>query len=174
MLEKIHRAHDWQVEESHPTLPAFDDIDRRLIDEVPDHADSIVVARALDREARCSEAGEAVLRTLELILPAGGLSKSTPQTMGIRALCLLWAIGSSKHGIGNQSMAELADRTGTSRAIFSHWIRSYERQLGLHVRGQKTVTGSQSFMESSVRGWNTRRKKKAQAAPVPDLQAVAD
>jgi hypothetical protein len=174
MPENIHRSHDWQVEESHPTLPAFDEIDRRLIEESPDSDDAVVVAKALDREALCSEAGEAVLRILELIVPAAGLSKSTPQTMGVRALCLLWAIGSSKHEIGNQSMAALADRTGTSRAIFSHWIRTYERQLGMHWRGQKTVTGSQVFMESSVRGWETRREKKAKADHAADLQAVAD
>jgi hypothetical protein len=174
MPDHVHRTHDWQVEESRPTLPAFDEIDRRLIAEAPDNDDAVAVAKALDREARCSEAGEAILRILELIVPSGGITKSTPQTIGVRALCLLWAIGSSKHDIGNQSMAALAERTGTSRAIFSHWIRTYERQLGLHVRGQKTVTGSHSFMESSVRGWETRRKKKAQAAQSAHLRAVED
>jgi len=178
MASTTHDHHDWLVEESHPTLPSFDEIDRRLIEEAPDHEDSIVVAHALDHEARCSEAGEAVIRVLELIVPSGGITKSTPQTMGVRALCLLWAIGSTKHDIGSKSMAELADRTGISRAIYSHWIRTYERQLGMHCRGQKSVTGSAVYAESSIRGWETRRRKKT--APDDeqdhgtDLAAVAD
>jgi transposase-like protein len=177
VIENVHRTHDWQVEESQPSMPAFDEIDRRLIEESPDHPDALEVAKALDRESRCSVAGEAVLRALELLMPSERLSKKTAHTMGVRAVCLLWAIGSSKHEIGNQSMAALARRIGTSRALLSHWIRTYERQLGLHVRGQKSVTGSQSYVESSLRGWETRRRRAVvedEEDHAADLQAVAD
>jgi hypothetical protein len=138
----------------------FNDIDRRLIDENPDHPDAQQLATILKREARCSVGGEIILKLLEVMLPSANLSQATPQAIGLKVLTILWMLQTTKQGLGSMSLAQIASKVGVTRAILSHWAKRFEKDLGgFHSRGMKGVLASQSFVESSKRGWKTRRSK---------------
>jgi hypothetical protein len=162
-------ARDAILEQNHRT--SFEEtsaleIDERLAQEDPEHEESLEFFR-LNR-GRCSEAAEAMLKLLELLIPnKGKINTSTPSSLGFQVIVLLWLLQSSKGDIGRMSMAAIAEKAGCTRALLSHYAKRFERVLGFHGRGMKGKEASESFHESSRRGWETRRRKAGQADPAP-------
>ncbi len=156
--ESPQRVHDYQIELAGASLPDFDEIDKRLAVASLDHPAPGALSMEWENLDRCSVGGEILLKTLELLLPDSRLSNSSPHSMGVRALALLWMVGSSVHDVGSLSQSQLSKEVGCSRAALSYWCRYYEKKLGIHARGQKTVSGAAAYEESSVKGWKTRRK----------------
>ncbi len=157
ILEQMHRT---SFEET-----AGLEIDERLALENPEHEDSKEFFR-LNRD-RCSEAAEGLLKLLEILLPSGSLKASTPTSVGNQAIVLLWLLQSSKANIGEMSMASIAERIGCTRALLSFYAKRFERVLGFHGRGMKGKEASEIFVESSRRGWETRRRNAGKADPAP-------
>ncbi|MFZ0436272.1 MAG: hypothetical protein WAL87_09940 [Chthoniobacterales bacterium] len=167
--ESPWEARDAILEQNHRT--SFEEtsaieIDERLAQEDPEHEESLEFFR-LNR-GRCSEAAEAMLKLLELLMPnKGKFNTSTPSSLGFQVIVLLWLLQSSKGDLGRMSMAAIAEKVGCTRALLSHYAKRFERVLGFHGRGMKGKEASEAFFESSRRGWETRRRKAGQADPAP-------
>lgn len=167
--ESPWEARDAILEQNHRT--SFEEtsaieIDERLAQENPEHEESLEFFR-LNR-GRCSEAAEAMLKLLELLMPEKGrILPSTPSSLGYQVLVLLWLLQSTKGDIGGMSMAAIAEKAGCTRALLSHYAKRFERLLGFHGRGMKGKEASETFFESSRRGWETRRRKADQSDPAP-------
>jgi hypothetical protein len=150
-LETIHRTDFTETSEL--------EIDERLAAEDPEHEDSIEFRR-LNRE-RCSETAEAMMKLLELLVPSDRISRSSAMSAGFQIFVLLWLLQSSKGEIGSMSMSGIAEKVGCTRALLSYYAKRFEKVLGFHGRGMKGKQASESFIESSRRGWDTRRRRKA-------------
>jgi hypothetical protein len=159
ILENIHRTTFSETSEL--------EIDGRLAEEDPEHEDSIEFRR-LNRE-RCSESAEAMLKLLELMVPSGRITRASATAAGFQIFVLLWLLQSGKCGVGEISMASIAEKLGCSRALLSFYAKRFEKTLGFHGRGMKGKEASESFIESSRRGWETRRLRKA---GLPDPEPV--
>jgi hypothetical protein len=166
-----HEDRDWILDNAGQDHFDHDEIDRRLVDD-----GDIEAAEELrdvwEREQKCSDAGEILMRLLETLIPSR-ITKSSAQMIGLKVLALGWMIGSGKGGIGEKSQSEIAQKLGMSRAIFSFWVRHLEKSLGFHARGQKKAGAVESYQEASAQGWATRRERIA-ADDEADLGAVAD
>jgi hypothetical protein len=135
-----------------------DEIDARLAADAPEHPDSIELRRILQQSERASEVATAMLLILEMCLPLDGvIAPATPKQIGHKALTLLWLLQSSRCGIGDVGMADLARKIKVSRALLSHYARYWNKATGLRARGQKKATSSSSYRASAAKGWNTRR-----------------
>ena len=157
-------ARDAILEQNHRTT--FEDtaeleIDERLAQEDPDHEDSLEFRRLQHGRERISETSEAMLRLLEIMMPGKSLSRATTQAAGNQVLVLLWLLQSGKGEIGRMSMAAIAEKIGCTRALLSFYAKRFERILGFHGRGMKGKEASESYIESSRRGWETRRRREA-------------
>jgi hypothetical protein len=150
-LETIHRTTFSETSQL--------EIDERLAEEDPEHEDSIEFRR-LNRD-RCSESAEAMLKLLEIMVPSDRFSKASATAAGFQIFVLLWLLQSSKGDIGSMSMAAIAEKVGCTRALLSFYAKRFEKVLGFHGRGMKGKQASESFIESSRRGWETRRRRKA-------------
>lgn len=162
-LESIHRT-------------TFDataelEIDERLAQEDPDHEDSIEFRRNEQAREKCSDTAEAMLRLFEIMVPDRMITKATALAAGNQVLVLLWLLQSGKGEIGRMSMAAIAEKLGCTRALLSYYAKRFERALGFHGRGMKGKEAAKSYVASSLRGWETRRRRKANkdatAEPAP-------
>lgn len=166
-----HEDRDWILDNADQDHFDHDEIDRRLVDD-----GDIEAAEELrdvwEREQKCSDAGEILLRLLDTLIPSR-ITKSSGQMIGLKVLALGWMIGSGKGGIGSQPQSQIAAKLGVTRAIFSFWVRHFEKSLGFHARGQKATEAVVSYRAASGRGWATRRERIA-ADDEADLGAVAD
>jgi hypothetical protein len=151
LLENLHRTTFAETSEL--------EIDERLAAEDPEHEESMEFHR-LNRE-RCSETAVAILKLLELLVPSDRISRSSAMSAGFQIFVLLWLLQSSKGDIGRMSMSGIAEKVGCSRALLSYYAKRFEKVLGFHGRGMKGKEASDSFIESSRRGWDTRRRRKA-------------
>ncbi len=158
----IQADRDRFLENSASTDFPYDEVERALMEDDPElNEECRELVKSLEREARSSNAGEIVLRVLELLLPSGRINSTTPQMMGFKAIVLLWMVGSSKQDISSKSLSEIAEQLRVSRAILSYWGKKLEGSLGgFHARGQKRVCASESYLESVQEGWKTRRARK--------------
>jgi hypothetical protein len=159
-------ARDAILERNHRT--SFDEtsaieIDQRLAAEDPEHEDSIEFHR-FNRE-RCSEIAYAMRTLLEIMIPSEKISNASATAAGFQVFVLLWLLQSSKGDIGRMSMAAIASKVGCTRALLSHYAKRFEKVLGFHGRGMKSKEASEIFVESSRRGWETRRRKSAPKDP---------
>jgi hypothetical protein len=166
-----HEDRDWILDNADHTHFDHDEIDRRLVDDGDIEA-AAELRDVWEREQKCSDAGEVLLRLVDLLIPSR-ITKSSGQMIGLKVLALGWMIGSGKGGIGEKSQSQIAEKLGMSRAIFSFWVRHFEKSLGFHARGQKATEAVESYREASGRGWATRRERIA-ADDEADLGAVAD
>jgi DNA-binding CsgD family transcriptional regulator len=138
----------------------YDEIDRLLLeDHDPETPETQKLKADWDREGRSSASADLLRLTLESILPPGNLQQGTTRSMGLRCVCLLWMLQSSKHDLGSRSLADIAKKLGVSRAILSFHVRNLEEKLGFHCRGQKGVEARESYKETIQAGWETRREK---------------
>jgi len=140
----------------------YDEIDLHLLEEFdPQTPETERLKSDWEREGRSSASADLLKLTLESLLPAnGGFGGATSKALGLRLICLLWMLQSDRHNLGSRSLAEIAEKLKVSRAILSFHVRSLEEQLGFfHARGQKAVQARDSYKESVVAGWQTRREK---------------
>lgn len=160
-LETIHRT---TFEETSAL-----EIDERLAAEDPEHEESVEFRR-FNRE-RCSETAEAMRRLLEVMVPDRSLSKLSTSAAGNQVIVLLWLLQSNKCNIGSMSMASISEKIGCTRALLSFYAKRFEKIFGFHGRGMKGKEAAENFIESSRRGWETRRRRKANkdatAEPAP-------
>ncbi|MCX6968436.1 MAG: hypothetical protein NTZ46_11800 [Verrucomicrobia bacterium] len=141
----------------------FDEIDRHLIEENPEHPDSQAVRAEMEREERSSLTADLLRALLDHALPTD-LSKSSIRAAGARIVALGWMTGSGKCGLAGMSLNEIAERTGVTRALLSHYVRRFEDAFAYHARGQKSTLARESYVSGASRGWETRRKKQASEA----------
>jgi hypothetical protein len=166
-----HEDRDWILDNADHDHFNYDEIDRRLVDDGDIEA-AEELREAWQRQDKCSDAGEVLLRLVDLLIPAR-ITKSSGQMIGMKVMALGWMIGSGKGGIGEKSQSEITEKLGMSRAIFSFWVRHLEKSLNFHARGQKKAGAVDSYREASAQGWATRRERIA-ADDEADLGAVAD
>jgi hypothetical protein len=166
-----HEYRDWILDNAGHDHFDHDEIDRRLVDD-----GDIEAAEELrdvwERQQKCSDKGEILLRLVDLLIPTR-ITKSSAKMIGLKVLALGWMIGSGKGNIGSKSQSQIAAKLDVTRAILSFWVRHFEKSLGFHARGQKQAGAVQSYQEASGRGWATRRERIA-ADDEADLGAVAD
>lgn len=142
------------------------DMDERFAVGNPDHPESKQILESLRYASKSGEAGDVLLKTLELCIPShddngkafGSLNSAMPQAIGVRVITLLWMLQSYKCEIGNKSMNELAGQIGVSRAIMSYWAKRFEEMYGIHARGMKGQETSEVYKQTVQEGWKTRRK----------------
>ena len=166
-----HEDRDWILNNANPDHFDHDEIDRRLVDD-GDILAAKELREAWQREERCSDAGEILLRLVDLLLPKR-INQGTAQSIGLKVLSLAWMMQSSKGRLGSMPLSQIASKLKVSRAILSFWVRHYEETLGFHARGQKQAGSVASYEASAGRGWATRRGRIA-ADDEADLWAVAD
>jgi len=137
----------------------YDAVDQHLLAEHdPETEETQRLKADWQREGRSSASADLLKLTLESLLPANGFIGTTSKALGLRCICLLWMLQSSRHDLGSRSLAEIAKELGVSRAILSFHVRSLEEQLGFfHARGQKAVQARESYKDSVKTGWQTRR-----------------
>jgi hypothetical protein len=99
------------------------------------------------------------MRIIESVLPDDRITRSTSESIGHKILVLAWGLQSSKSDIQELSLSELADLTGKTRALFSHYAKEWEAMFGIHFRGMKGQETSEVFRESANRGWKKRHAK---------------
>lgn len=167
--ESPWEARDAILENNHRT--SFEEtsaieIDERFAEEDPDHPDSIEFRR-INRE-RCSEIAQVMKVLLEIMVPDRALSKMSTSAAGNQVIVLLWLLQSSKCDIATMSMATISEKIGCTRALLSYYAKRFEKVFGFHGRGMKGKEASESFIKSSRRGWETRRRRKASTTdPAP-------
>jgi DNA-binding MarR family transcriptional regulator len=148
------------------------EIDQRFAEENPDHPDSREFF-AINRE-RCSELAEALLRLIEPMIPSQRISSSGAQAAGRQMYVLLWLLQSGKNDIGKLSMADIALKLGCTRSLLSNYAKRIEARFGYHGRGMKGKEASKVYLESSRRGWETRRKRQHGEKPEDEVQNFCD
>jgi hypothetical protein len=141
-----------------------DEIDQRLIDEAPDHPDSIELRRLFRESERASEIATALLLVLELCLPQQGqasnsknINERVAKVAGIRLITLLWMLRSERFNLARIGQADIARQLGITRALVSHYARFWNKATGLRCRMQKRFSASENFRAAAIRGWAKRR-----------------
>ena len=159
----VRQRTDTQGESETISAIGFDysEIDRLLLGEHdPENEETRKLKADWEIEGRSSASADLLRLTLENLLPNGHLGRATPQSIGLRCVCLLWMLQSEKHELGNKSLATIAGALKVSRAIMSYHVRTLEEQIGFyHARGQKRVEAREAYKESVQAGWSTRREK---------------
>ena len=157
------RGHDWLLEVTQPSQFDFDEIDRSLVDDAPDHPDSVELRRLFRESERSSEIATALLIALEMCLPRSktqiSISQKTARVAGAKLLTLLWMLRSERLDLARIGQTQVAQGLGCTRALISHYARYWNKATGLRCRMQKMEGASQSYRAASERGWATRRSK---------------
>ena len=156
----VHEGHDFAVEELVPTQFPYDSVDRALIEDDPDGLAARELSEAWAREEKSGQGAEILLRLVEMLLP-NNLQKGSHRGIGTKVICLAWMLQSSKGGIGEKSLKDIAATLGVTRALLSYFVRRYEDTLGMHARGQKLSSSVPSYETSAHTGWKTRRANAA-------------
>ena len=142
----------------------------------PDIADDIDDPDEIHRfnvrsNSQCSSAADILKSTLELLIDGESITSSTPKAIGNRVLVLLWGLQSTKAEICAYSFAQIAERTGESRALFSHYAKMYEDRFGIHFRGMKGQETTEVFKESATESWKERHARKDSKRSKDNYQA---
>jgi hypothetical protein len=142
---------------------AQNEIDQRLIEEDPDHPDSIELRRLFQQSERASEIATALLLTLELCIPKPShrrgisLSENTARIAGTKLITLLWMLRSESYDLAHISQSTIAKSLGTTRALISFYARFWNKATGLRCRQQKLSSASEVYRAAAIKSWQRRK-----------------
>jgi hypothetical protein len=154
----------WENEEIVAVVdPALDEIDERLAGENEAHPDSVEFRHYQSSKSRSSQASDLLNRLLMILLPPN-IGPKCQVAIGNKALALSWMVQAQHPDINGVSMAALAEKTQQSRALFSHYVRSFEETLGVHVRAQKRAAAPAAYAKAQEGAWRRREARAITAA----------
>jgi hypothetical protein len=172
---------DWILERAATTdfSTAQDEIDIALADENPNHPDSIELRRLLRESERASEMATAMLLVLEKCLPlsegrsSAKITDKVATITGTKVLSLLWLLRSERYNLASIGQSDIARGLGCTRALISHFCRSWNRSVGVRCRMQKRVCSSNSYRDAARRGWAKRRGEEIESPDALDHASPA-